>query len=362
MGVGAISADVVAAAAVEGLGLDASAVDVLSPEALAASIRRAASVLCPATPGAVMGAVREVLKGLPGYADETRTEVDDLITAMVSYGDLLELPLDEAGGPRRHLFLGPPSFVRRTSGCIVMGIRPDGAPLVGGDLSTRLEFNRHVRLIPKDGREDVADSLIHEGLIELAADQWLRPPRSSDAQALIKGYVTRLAARQTTGDIEEVRILDPESNISYYRGRWRTPQPDDTGYFVGRRPQAYGAELWSFFSLGEGRVRRLLDLPVADPLAPGADEAWRLQAAIDAVRGCPQRIRVRSGPRAGTALMDFFAPLPSWAQRRLDTVAIPVLRSRGALLAYQVPDAALADEVGFLREMLWLECADERKA
>lgn len=359
--VAGVSSEQVAAAAVEGLGLDPTAVDLLSPEALAASVRRAASVLCPATPGAVMGAVREVLADLPGYGDETPAEVDDLVTAMVSYGDLLELPLDEAGGLRRHLFLGPPSFVRRTSGCLVIGIRPDGAPLLGEEVSTRLEFNRHVRLIREAGNEGVADALADEGLIELSADQWLRTPRASDPTRLVDTYVTRLAARQPTGDIEGVRIVDPESDVSYYRGRWRTPRRDDSGYFVGRRPQAYGAELWSFMSLSEGRVTRLLDLPAADALAPGADEAWRLQAAIDAISTRPQRVRIRSGPRADAVLIDLFAPLPSWAQRRLDTVAVPVLRSAGALLSYQAPDTELADEVGFLREMLWLDCADERR-
>lgn len=355
-----VAAGDVAAEAVESLGLDPTAIDLLSPEALAASLRRAASVLCPATPGAVVRTVIEVLSDLPGLDANARDDLEDLVGALVAYGDLLELPLDDAGMTRRHLFLGPPAFVRRSTACIVIGIRPDGAPLLGEKLAKRLEHNRHLRVIPQDPPEDIADALIDEGLIELTADQWLHAPRACDPGALIESYASRLAVRPSTGDIEGVRLIGSDADIRYYRGRWRTPRDDDNGRFVARRPQAYGAELWSFVSVADGAVNRILDLPVEDPLAPAADEAWRLQAAIDAATNRPQTVRIRSATRAGLALMDFFAPLPSWAQRQLDAVGVPVLRSPGALFSYQMPEAELADEIAFLGELLWIQPNDER--
>lgn len=196
--------------------------------------------------------------------------------------------------------------------------------------------------------------------MELAADQWLRAPRESQAGEMVETYATRLAARPTTGHIEEARILDSYRDVTYYRGRWRTPRRDDNGHFVARRPQAYGAELWSFVSVEDGAVNRVLDLPVSDPLAPAADEAWRLQAAIDAVAGHPQTVRIRSGARPELTTVDLFGPLPSWAQRRFDAVGIPALRSPGALFSYHVPHADLADELASLKALLWMESKDER--
>jgi hypothetical protein len=355
------SADV-ATEAVHTLGLDPTVIDLVSPEALAASLRRAASVLCPATPGAIVRAVVEVLEDLPGFDSPSSEDLEDLVGALVAYGDLLELPLEDAGTARRHLFLGPPGFVRRSTGCIVLGVRPDGAPLLGDDLAQRVEHNGHLRVISQHASEDIAGALLDEGLIELTAEQWLRAPRASDPGALIESYASRLAARPPTGDIEGVRLIASDADIGYYRGRWRVPRRDDNGCFVARRPQAYGAELWSFVSIASGAVNRVLDLPVEDALAPAADEAWRLQAAIDAAANQPQAVRIRSAARAEFALMDFFAPLPSWAQRRLDAVGLPVPRSSGALFSFQVPQAELAEEIAFLSELLWIQPNDERGA
>jgi hypothetical protein len=350
----------VAAEAVENLGLDPTAVDLLSPEALAASLRRTASVLCPAPPGAVVRAVADVLSDLPGFDSDARDDLEDLVTALVAYGDLLELPLDDAGTARRHLFLGPPAFVRRSTGLIVIGVRPDGAPLLGGELTVKLDYNRHLRVIPQDSSEEIAGALVDEGMIELTAEQWLHAPRACDARALIDDYARRLTARPPTADIEGVRLIASDTDVTYYRGRWTPPRGDDNGNFVARRPQAYGADLWSFVSIANGSVNRVLDLPVEDPLAPACDEAWRLQAAIDASENQPQRVRIRSAAQPDLALVDFFAPLPSWAQRRLDAVGLPVLRSPGALFSYQLPQAEVADETAALSDLLWIEPSDER--
>lgn len=350
----------VAAQAVETLGLDPTVLDLLSPEALAASIRRGASLLCPATPGALVRAVSEVLSDLPTFTDEHSAELHALVESLVSHGDLLELPLDAAGGTRRHIFLGPPAFVRQASACLLLGIRPDSAPLVGEELSARIDYNLHVRLIRPHPSEDLASLLADEGLLELAAEQWLQAPRGSPPEALLEYYSTRLAARPPTGDLEGLRLIDPTADVTYYRGRWRLPSRGDTGNFVARRPQAYGADLWCFASLADGIVTRVLDLPLADRLASGADEGWRLQAAIDATRDQPQRVRLRPGSGDDLALLDLFGPVPRWAQRRLDVLGVPVLRGRGALFSYQLPLRDLDGELSFLGEMLWLSRSDER--
>ena len=340
--------------AVEALGLDADALDLFSVEVLAASIRRAASFLCPTTPGALVRAVTEVLSGLPGFDEKTRDQVDDVVESLVSYGDLFELPLDDVGGKRRHLFLGPPAYVRRTNGCLLLGVRPEGAPLVSEGLPGETEHDGHVRLIRPDGSESVHELLAAEGLTELQSEQWLKAPRQSTPEEAAAVYIDRLGVAVESGSIDGVRVIDPASSVDYYRGRWRSLRPSDNGQFVARRPQAFGADLWCFADVRNGEVETLIDLPVQAPLAPGSDEAWRLQAALDAAALRPQRLRVRDGGRPAWATVDFFSPLPSWAQRRLDAVGAPVLRSRGALFSYAVLRAELGDEVNFLERMMWL--------
>jgi hypothetical protein len=154
--------------------------------------------------------------------------------------------------------------------------------------------------------------------------------------------------------LEGVTILDPSAPVRFYRGRWRTPKKADDGIFVARRPQAYGADLWCFAEVSTGAVTRLIDLPVTVSVAPASDEAWRLQAALDAEAGHPQLFRVRGRELTDAALLDLFSPLPSWAQRRLDAIGKPLLRSRGALLSYRIPREELDEELQFLVNMLWM--------
>jgi hypothetical protein len=353
-----LSASQVSDSAVRSLGLDEAGVDLLSTEAMAASLRRAASFLCPATPGHLVRSVIEVLEGLPGYAEDTRSQLESLIDALIGYGDLLELTADieESRGPR--IFLGAPAFVRRRSGsCLLIGVRPDGAQLVGDDLATLIDYEGHARIAPPS--EDLDELLASSGLTELSAEQWLQVPRQVEAHELAREYDTRLQAAGPSGVIEGPRILDPSSRVTYYAGRWRPAKPVDAGTFVARRPQAYGAELWCFARLSGGTITQLVDLPQFGSLLPASDEAWRLQAAIDASLAQPQQVRVRRGAVANTAVLDFFSPVPSWAQRRLDVVGVPLLRGRGALFSYGLPTSEVAEELRFLADMLWMSTDDQ---
>ena len=335
------------------LGLEAAGADLFSPEGLAAQLRRAASFLCPATPGELTRAVLEVLAGLPGYSAETATQLEAGLDALVAYGDLLELRTSD--GTSRRLFLGPPSFVRRTSGtCLIIGIRPEGAPIVGEDLGLLIDYEAHTRSLHPAAGLAPEQALLESGLIPITADQWLNYPRQVDADGLIHSYSVRLDAAGPAGQIEDFRVIDPQAAVTYYRGRWRTLRRSDNGLFVGRRPQAYGAPLWCFAQVADGSVQKLIDLPIANPLSPGADESWRLQAALDHQAGHPQRLRIRSAAQPDQVVLDFFSPLPSWMQRRLDVVATPLLRGQGALLSYAIPRHEVEEERHFLAEMLWL--------
>lgn len=356
MGVARLTPEQASESALRALGLSDAGIDLFSTESLAASLRRAASFLCPATPGGIIRSVLEVLEGLPGYSDETKVQLEALLETLVGYGDLLELPAEDPDSIGLRIYLGPPSFVRRTSGsCLLIGVRPDGAQLVGDELAALIEYEGHARTVPSS---DVLDEAIAaSGLTQLSSEQWLQAPRPATASELIGEYESRLRVAGPSGDIADPRILDPSTPVTYYRGRWRSPKPTDARTFVARRPQAFGADLWCFAEVAGGHITQLIDLPVFGPLIPGADEAWRLQAAIDAASGRPQQVRVQIGPT--TTRLDFFSPLPSWAQRRLDVVGIPLLRERGSLFSYSLPTIEVEEELRFLADMLWTSATDQ---
>ena len=52
--------------------------------------------------------------------------------------------------------------------------------------------------------------------------------------------------------------------------------------------------------------------------------------------------------------MQFFSPVPAWAQRRWDAVGEPIESSR-CLFAYRLPGNEIDEEMRYARDMLWLE-------
>lgn len=341
--------------AVRTLDVDQSA-DLFSAEGLTASLRRAASFLCPASPRQLVDAVLGAVRPLRPAGDLSRDVLADLLDLLVSAGDLLELR-QSGDAPGRLLYLGPPSYVERRPGqYLLLGIHPFGAPLVSSDLAGAIQYEGHTRTIelPPD---QAADQLSELGLRVIRPGQWARRPPQVPPGELIRQMRARLSAASPAGAVEDLTIIGSPAKAAYYRGRWRPLEPADSGLFVARRPQAYGADLWCVALVAGGTPIRLLDLPADDPAAPGHDEAWRVQAALDAAAGSPQVFRVGgtvgTGANAGRTV-DFFFPLPRWGERYLQLAGMAVPKSRGALFSYRVHEDALPDLTGFLASMLWM--------
>lgn len=338
--------------AVRALGLDPNIVDLLATEGLCAALRRAASFLCPATPKQLVDAVLEVLQ--PLGLTITRDTLNDLIDLLIASGDLLEVSeaMDHAS---RQLYLGPPSFVTKSQGhYLLLGIRPFGVPIIDDTLLDVLDYEGHMRSVELDpvGAETTLAEL---GLREIRRDHWLRHPPVLSAADMVDTFAARLAAAPMTGSVDGLTVLDTALPVRYYRGRWRTPRVKDSGRFVARRAQAYGADIWCVVRLDAGAPRALVDLPVGDHEQPGRFQAWHLQAALDAVAGHRQRYRLR--PAVGTAgnqVLDLFSPLPGWAERYLELAGMPVNRSTSALMSFRLPATAVAEVEEFLAAMLWM--------
>ncbi len=337
------------------LGLDPGSLDLESGEAVAGALRRAASFLCPCTaPTLVRGVVRP-MRGLVQDLDAFKGLVEQTLEAMIAHGDIHEYRDIEGAcghGTAALLYAAPPSFVARESGTVLLlGVAADQLTALPEDLEARIEYSNHLRRLTPGPNQDLRSELRQIGLAEIPYTRWLRsPPLEHFAQ-----HVTRLDKllddAQPSHDVPGLSLLEPSCSVQYYRGRWVEPRAQ-SGRFVARRKQAYGADLWCYVAMRDGIPERLIDFPTASSKWRGCDEAWHLQMAIDAKRGEPQRFRVRPGPK-GSRLVEFFSPVPMWARRRWDTAGEPVMTS-GSLFGYRLNDAELVEELRFVHDTLWL--------
>lgn len=356
MGVKQLTAAQVHAKKVSELGLDATALDLTSTEAIAAALRRKASFFCPCSSGNLIRSVVRPLRGLVDDLGAFKLKVEETLDAIIAHGDILEHRVindDSINQTASMLYLAPPSFVVRNSGIVILlGVTSDQSPTLSFDLEKRIEHEKHLRrLIPMQG-EELTVKLKNLDLREISQKQWLNEPEFESSKQHLARMNHLLDRAQPSRDVPGLEILDPMRSVRYYRGRWTEPD-SKSGRFIARRNQAYGNKLWCYVELRDGHPERLIDFPLANKRWRGCDEAWHLQMAIDAELGHSQQIRVESGPLR-TRIIQLFSPLPMWAQRRWDSLGEPVEAS-GCLFAYRFIKAELAEELRFAREMLWLE-------
>jgi hypothetical protein len=354
-----LSASEVHEAKVAELGLDATALDLKSTESLAASLRRAAGLLCPCAASTLIRAVCQPLDGLVADLDAAKQTIEATLEAMVAHGDLLEeldVAAEDVGSRGVLVYAAPPSFVARTSGAaLLLGITPDGRSALTESLEAQVEYINHFRRLSPDASVDLHAELLQSGLIQLTYESWLNAPMQEAPTQYLARIDALLDSAGRSGEIPGLQVLDFTRPVRYYRGRWVEPQ-SRTGRFMGRRSQGYGADLWCYVSLRDGRPERFVDLPLAGSKIRGCDEAWKLQLAIDAQRGEPQQLHRWPGPNA-TQTIELFSPIPMFARRRWDAVGELVSRT-GCLLAYCFSEHEIAEELQFARNTLWLSDMD----
>ncbi|GHJ40465.1 hypothetical protein [Streptomyces sp. TS71-3] len=359
MNITPVSAPDAAERAVRALGLDETATDLFSTEAICASLRRAASFLCPVTPRRLVEAVLEAINPLDESCLVTRSQVAEQLDLLVSIGDLVELPRQHDRGSRL-LYLAPPSYVAKARGqYLLLGVRPNAAPLVDESVGAEVLPESHTRSIELDPEVGPV-RLRAAGLHEIRREHWLKHPSAERAAAVVVAMGQRLDQAAESGHVSGLTIIDPKSSVRYYRSRWRPPEDGDSGDFVARRPQAYGADLWCLVRIERGVPQALVDLPVDASDAPACDEAWRFQAARDVVVGNPQVVQVRAATGApGSRMLDLFGPVPGWAQRYLELVGTPVSRAKGSLISYRLPISMIGEVSAFVSDMLWMHVREE---
>lgn len=206
--------------------------------------------------------------------------------------------------------------------------------------------------LKNEGDDDLASSLSQLGLISYSEENWLKAPPNETASQFISKFDRSLDRIATCGDITGVTIVTPSKDVRYYRGRWSSPK-NISGRFIGRRPQAYGNDIWCYLEIADGRVNKFVDLPLDSSTGSrGCDEAWRIQAAIDAQCGQPQQYRLRKMPDE-TFAVDLFSPIPCWIERRWNWIGQRI-ENKGSLLSFQFEEADIEQELDFVRRKLWL--------
>jgi hypothetical protein len=329
-----------------------SQADMTAPDVLAASIRRAAGFMCPCPPRTLREEVEGVLEGL--VDGDSGDKVDDMIQQLILTGDLLDLPVEDNGRSHRILHATPPSFVvRKDKKHVLLGILSDGQSILSESYRGQVERRGAVRFFHGDP-EDVRRVLTQQGLTEVTSEEWLRlPALKSSPSDYIADFDRELEqAGEVRAEFSGLKILDPSKSPRFYKGRWREPKKQDSGRYVARRTRRFGADFWCYVEISEGKVRHLMDLPYLPHNETPYDEAWRLQAAIDAHRGTPQVYRLRSENEK--TVLDVFSPLPSWAERRFRVVSEPKPGAKGALRSYWFEGGA-SSEKELLERYLWME-------
>ncbi|ADJ29890.1 hypothetical protein [Nitrosococcus watsonii] len=318
-------------------------------------LRRSAGIICPCSRVALRASVTESLSYLHSDDDDLSGRLDNLIEVLIVTGDLLELSdvvVDDPDVKETWVFAAPPSFVVRQNGiAFLAGIVPDQDSFLSSDLDSRIVYSSSARFIePKPG-ENLEEELKAEGIHQIEEATWLRSPRSQPPKHLIDRYKQQLALESICGPVNGLKILDSSIKSTYYKGRW-VELLNQTGAFIARRPQEFGAPLWCFVEVAGGQLQRVIDLPPQNYRWRGCDAAWHLQMAIDSYQRMPQRYRLSRIEES--VRFDFFSPLPLWAQRRLMVVGREVPRE-GSLLSYEIPASEADEEEGFLQQNLWLE-------
>lgn len=341
-------------AACSSLGVDLDMDGVLGATYLSAAVRRLAGFLCPCSPRTI---VRHMVESHVGLVDDVQIfeeRVESSIEGLVAIGDLLELSDVALEGEHVRgtwLVAAPPAFVARPSGsALLLGLSADEQTPLPTEMRSRIVSRQGIRSIDPVPPEDLSTILGDLGLRELSAAGWLRSPKAAAPADLLASYNGKLAARQHSGEVADLLVLDGSRRTRSYRARWTTPGTL-SGNYVVRRPQAFGSDLWGYAQLSAGVPVKLLDLPLQGDRWRGCDAAWRIQMAIDAVACRPQEYRLRAVE--GGAILDLFSPIPKWARRRLAIIGSEV-QPAGCLTSFLVPEAEIATEEEFLKDLLFL--------
>lgn len=307
----------------------------VSIEVMAAVLRRAAASTCPCPREAIIDIATGALHGLD-ESESIKVRVREVLDRLVVIGDLLELGSTSSllgAAAEDWIYCAPPTFVVQDGSVLILGIEGEDQAAMPLSLRHSMQSRRELRFIPGTAVGDIAQRLIEAGYLEIQRAAWMRLPPERTADQFRDEVVRRLQDSGGRGELEALKVLGQSRGATHFAARW-APPGTQTGYYVGRRPQAFGSPIWVFVELDQGRTTRYLDLPWSGARFRGCDHGWRIQSALDALAGTPQSYRVASVSEE-LDRYEFSSPLPLWVERRLRIHGEKV-RAGSALIAYEL--------------------------
>ncbi|MEX2374325.1 MAG: hypothetical protein WD942_01910 [Dehalococcoidia bacterium] len=318
---------------------------------IAQSIRRTSSVIGPLPKRGLTDSVHRALSALY-VADDLRDRVNDAVDDLAQQSELVT---DEAAsdGNRTTVYrlIGPRVVLHDSGIGVVQGEGPDGQSILPDELRQSLHWRGGTRLLlVSDESQAILRSL---GFFFQDFEVWVKEPGFESASQVVEHFKPEASDPR---DIEGLTVIDPNAQVSYYRGRWRELRSTDDGLMVGRRSWDYGDGWWCVVLTRGGTVVGHQDLHPSK-LTTSADQAWLVQCAIDHLNATPQLYSIsESGGTASGGALSIYSPVPSWISRRWTVLGESVKPARGALATWRFLDAeTLHIEAEHLRKTLWLE-------
>ncbi len=230
----------------QALGLPSKQDQLVDDQLLAGLLRRTAGIHCPCSRATLRTSILESLEHLSTDEETLAERVDAAIEGLIVGGDLLELNdvfTEDTVSKGTWVYAAPPSFVLCPNGSVFLfGIVPDQDAFLPSSVADRISYDGYTRTISAQCDLDIAYELQEQGLQKLTENAWLRSPKTMTAEAMIDRFNRMLLGQPPSGSISDLIILDPERSVSYYRGRWTAPT-SQTGIFIARRPQEFGAAI-----------------------------------------------------------------------------------------------------------------------
>ena len=267
---------------------------------------------------------------------------------MVAHGDLIESDDISGFAPNRLLYLAPPTFVKiSTSKGLVIGVAPDGVEqLPAGIVATRKGV---ARIISDIDDPSIKQRLRHADLHKLPYEVWVKAPTIQPFNAIVRKFDRLLEQEPPSDAMDGLQVLDTAIQSRWYRKRWTAPG-SLTGRYIGKRTRRYGADLWCYVELVNGIPSRLVNLPQGRTFERGCDQAWRLQCALDAKQGEPQRFRLKPVD-AKRSRLSIHLPCPAWLLRRWDCIGE---RSGNSVFVFDFDHFDADQEAKILQQSLWM--------
>lgn len=327
---------------------------------IASALRRIAVTNCPCPREALVACAVDAFTGF-GEVETIELRVREVLDNLVIVGDLLEL-----GGSTSlpgviaddWLYCAPPSFVIRDESLLLLGIEPEDQASLPAALRARVVRQRELRYIPTHGNHDsdeIAAQLRIAGYLEISKIAWMRTPQKQSLELFLESVVRRLHEADNRGALEGLQVYGPTSSGNRFTSRLVSPD-GRSGFYVGRRPQAFGAPIWVFVELDRGHPVRFLDLPWRGGKFRGCDHGWRIQSALDARSGRPQTYRI-TPIQNNLDLYEFFSPIPLWIERKLRIHGEKVA-CNGALFAYTLDRQCEHDMDDLVQSFMWFQQID----